>query len=109
MSQDRVKQAWNFLLFAVAVAVVLTLPDWAQAASGGGTGGPLMQVYTDLSSWTTGTVGKVTALSIGLIGAMAGLAKHSLMPMATGVFAGMALANFPTIIDSVFSASLYLN
>jgi hypothetical protein len=108
MFKLKVKQAFTSLMPVVTLAVLavlLVLPEWAHAS--GGTGGPLNQVYIDLCSWTNGTVGKVTALAIGLVGTIGAIAKGHLMPLAVGIGAGFALSNLPGIIDSVFTATLY--
>ncbi|MEW6657363.1 MAG: TraA family conjugative transfer protein [Thermodesulfobacteriota bacterium] len=108
MFKEKVKKVCTFLFPAVTLAVLAVLailPEWAQAS--GGTGGPLNTVYMDLCSWTNGTVGKVTALAIGLVETIGAIAKGHLMPLAVGIGAGFALSNLPGIIDSIFTATLY--
>lgn len=104
MNKKEVKEAWRYLLFAAALAVVLAVPDWAQAAS---TSGPLSQVYTDMTAWVQGNVGKTASLAIMLVGFIAGIARQSLMSFAVGIGGGLGLYNAPSIIDTVFNATLY--
>jgi conjugal transfer pilus assembly protein TraA len=104
MFKNEVKKAWTYLLFALAITVIVALPEWAQAAS---TSGPLTQVYTDMSSWVQGNVGKTTALAMIMVGLVAGIARQSLMAFAVGIGGGLGLYNAPTIIDTVFNATLY--
>lgn len=108
MLKSKIKQ-FSFILDYLPVfallAVILILPDRAHAS--GGTGGPLTSVYSDLCSWTNGTVGKVTALAIALVGTVGAIAKGHLMPLAVGIGAGFALSNLPNVIDSVFTATIY--
>jgi len=104
MVKNEVKKAWTYFLFALAAVAVMSLPDLAQAAS---TTGPLTQVYTDLTGWVQGNVGKTTALSMILVGTVAGIVRQSLMAFAVGIGGGLGLYNAPTIIDTVFNATLY--
>ena len=101
--EKEVKQAWAFLLGALAAVLVLVLPDMVQAAS---SSGPLTDVYTTLTSWTQGNVGKTSALAMILVGVIAGIARQSLMAFAVGLGGGLGLYNAPTMIDTVFNATL---
>jgi len=105
MMKNDVKGAWQYLLLAAALMVVLATPEWAQAAS---TSGPLSQVYTDLTAWIQGNVGKVASLAMMLVGFIGGIARQSLMSFAVGVGGGLGLYNAPSIIDTVFNATLYV-
>jgi conjugal transfer pilus assembly protein TraA len=98
-------KAWLFsglVLFMFGVA--LLFPDLVQAAS---TSGPLSDVYTSLTEWSQGNVGKTISLGMILVGIVAGIARQSLMSFATGIGGGLGLYNASTIIDTVFNATLH--
>lgn len=89
------------ILAALAV-VLVAVPVWASSSSG-----PLSDVYTELTDWSQGTVGKVIALGMMLVGIVSGIANQSLMAFAVGIGGGLGLYNAPTIIDTVFNATLH--
>jgi len=98
-------KVWMLTLAALAVtAVVLALPDLSWAGS---TSGPLDDVYTSITEWAQGNVGKTISLGMILVGIVAGIARQSLMAFASGIGGGLGLYNSPTIIDTVFSATLH--
>jgi len=89
-------------VLALLLVAATALPLWAASSSG-----PLSDVYTTLTDWSQGTVGKVIALGMILVGITAGIANQSLMAFAIGIGGGLGLYNAPTIIDTVFSATLH--
>jgi conjugal transfer pilus assembly protein TraA len=106
MIQDRfeLRKVWIFSGLALLVlGVWMLFPHVAHAAS---TNGPLEDVYTNLTEWTQGNVGKTIALGMILVGIVAGIARQSLMAFAVGIGAGLGLYNAGTIIDTIFQATL---
>jgi len=92
-----------FLLMGlVAVALVLA-PDSVHA----GTGGTAFDdVWTTLKDWTQGTLGRIVAGAMILVGVVGGIARQSLMAFAMGIGGGMGLYNSPTVVESIMSATL---
>ena len=64
-------------------------------------------MYTTLTTWVQGDVGKVVAMGMILVGIIAGIARQSLMAFAVGIGAGLGLYNAPTIVDTVFQATIH--
>lgn len=89
-------------VLAILAVVLVALPVWAASSSG-----PLSDVYTTLTDWAQGTVGKTISLGMILVGIVAGIANQSLMAFAVGIGGGLGLYNSPTIIDTVFNATLH--
>ncbi|MDU4190318.1 MULTISPECIES: TraA family conjugative transfer protein [Aeromonas] len=86
----------------VAVALVLA-PDSVHA----GTGGTAFDdVWTTLKDWTQGTLGRIVAGAMILVGVVGGIARQSLMAFAMGIGGGMGLYNSPTVVESIMSATL---
>jgi len=105
MLKSEVGRAWLFSVVVLFVfGVALLRPDVVQAA---GAGGPLGDVYTSLTEWTKGSVGKVISMGMILVGIVGGIARQSLMAFATGIGGGLGLYNADTIIDTVFNATLH--
>lgn len=88
-------------IMAVLAVLAVAGPVWAAGSTG-----PLADVYSSLTDWATGNVGKVIALGMILVGIVAGIANQSLMAFAVGIGGGLGLYNAPTIIDTVFNATL---
>jgi conjugal transfer pilus assembly protein TraA len=87
----------------LASIVVLMTPDFALA---GGGGSEFDDVWNTLKDWTQGTLGRIVAGAIILVGIIGGIARQSLMAFAMGVGGGMGLYNAPTIIESIMSATI---
>lgn len=87
------------------VAMAFLLSD-AAYAGGGGSDVAFDNVWTTLQEWTTGTLGKIVAGSMILVGIIAGIARQSLMAFAIGIAGGMGLNYSPEIIDTIMSATL---
>jgi len=93
-------------LVMVGILMALLVVSVAGPAWAGGSSGPLSSVYADITAWAQGNVGKVIALGMILVGIVAGIANQSLMAFAVGIGGGLGLYNAPTIIDTIFNATL---
>lgn len=95
------RQAAAFV-FALAVALIA-----ANAYAGSGTADTTFEpIWDTLTTWSEGTLGRVLAGSMALVGVVAGIARQSLMAFGTGIGAGMGMANLPTIIDGIMGATV---
>ncbi len=94
-----------FLAFALAglVTSVLALPDTAVAGTGGAAFDPIWQWLSDNIQ---GTLGRIIAAAMILVGIVGGIARQSLMAFALGIGGGMGLYNSPPVIESLMSATL---
>ena len=83
------------------MALMISEPSFA------GTGGDAFTVVWDtLKDWTQGTLGRIVAGAMVLVGIVGGIARQSLMAFALGIGGGMGLYNTPTVVESVMSATL---
>lgn len=90
------------LLLGIVVIASMLAPD-ALA----GTGGTAFDdVWVTLKDWTQGTLGRIVAGSMILVGVVGGIARQSLMAFAMGIGGGMGLYNSPTVVESIMSATL---
>lgn len=66
--------------------------------------------FADILTWLTeviqGTLGAVVCATMVLVGIIAGIARQSLMAFAIGIGGGVGLYNTPTILGSIFTATL---
>lgn len=63
-------------------------------------------VYTLLTNWMQGSLGKLIASAFIVVGLIAGVLRNSLMGFAVGVAAGLGLFTAPGIINAVVTATL---
>lgn len=86
-------------------AVLLTLL-MSDSAFAGDQGSEFDDVWNTLLGWAQGTLGKIIALSMMLVGIIAGVARQSIMAFAMGIAAGLGLFYAPGVINGVVSADI---
>jgi len=79
---------------------------WASAAWAGTGGTEFTDLYTTLQGWSQGYLGKTLAIGSFIIGMGIGIVQQSLMAIALGIGAGMAVQYTPDIIESMVTALL---
>ena len=93
--------AFGFALLAAAVFAIT--PDSAFAGTGGASFDP---IWTDLKEWMQGTLGRIVAAAIVIVGIIAGVARQSLMAFAVGLFGGFGMYYTPDILENVVTATI---
>lgn len=91
------------VLFVGALfAVALFAPDcWA-----GDGGSEFEDVWTTLKDWTQGTLGRIIAGAIVLVGIVFGVARQSLLAFAIGIGGGIGLYQAPNVIESILTVTV---
>ncbi|WP_350325117.1 TraA family conjugative transfer protein [Thiopseudomonas alkaliphila] len=103
------KSLTNFLsvervaMFAVIAAMLLLMMNNAMA---GGGGDEFNEVWDTIEDWTTGSLGKIIAGAMILVGIIGGVARQSLMAFAIGIAGAMGLNYAPDIISAVMTSSI---
>lgn len=87
----------------VALAALAMAPESLVAGTGGT---EFDNVWTWLVDVTQGTLGRIVAGSMVLVGVIGGIARQSLMAFATGIAGALGLNYAPDIIDAVMSATI---
>ena len=90
----------------MAVVALMVASQFALAGTGGDS---FDTIWVTLTDWMQGTLGRVVAGSMVLVGIVAGIVRQSIMSFATGVGGGVGLYNTPTIIESIMTATLSVN
>ncbi|MBX2808176.1 MAG: conjugal transfer protein TraA [Cellvibrionaceae bacterium] len=95
------------LMVATAVGLVLASLLTAESALAG-TGGQTEfgAVWTQLTQWMQGILGRIIAGTMILVGIIAGVVRQSLMAFAVGIGGGIGIYNAPGIIDGIVSATI---
>lgn len=93
-------------LAVVTLAVIATALMVSHLTLAGTGGTEFGSLYTLLSGWMTGTLGRIVAVIFIIIGVIAGAARQSIMGFVLGIAAGVGMFLAPTIIDAVVTATL---
>ena len=83
-----------------AVAAVALAPE-AMAGTGGT---EFDDIHTLLVGWIQGTLGKIIALGIFMVGLSAGIVNQSIVSVVIGIDGALALYYGPTVINGVVAA-----
>lgn len=102
LSQNAKSVATSPMMIPAAV-MALGVTEMAHAGSGGT---EFDEVWETVRGWTTGTLGRIIAGSMILVGIIGGIARQSLMAFAIGIAGGMGLNYAPDIVETVMSATL---
>lgn len=62
-------------------------------------------VYTLLTNWMQGSLGKLIAAAFIIVGLVAGVMRNNLIGFAVGVAAGLGLFTAPGIINAIVTAT----
>ena len=89
--------------FGMALALFF---GFTASAMAGTNGNEFSDVWTTLSEWSQGTLGKIIALGMVLTGLGMGVVRQSIVGVVVGIAGGLALYNAPTVIDGIVSAVL---
>lgn len=91
--------AKNFPILAV-VTLLVAVPAFAGADTTFG------GIYTTVSGWLAGSLGKLLAGVFVIIGLVAGAARQSLLAFAVGIGAAVGVANINAILGNIVTATL---
>ncbi len=87
----------NAVLATVAVGAIALGSD-AMAGTGGT---EFDDIYNLLVGWTQGTLGKIIALGMFMVGLAAGIVNQSIVAVVIGIGGALALYYAPTVISNV--------
>ncbi|MCX7099424.1 MAG: pili assembly chaperone [Methylococcales bacterium] len=90
------------LLLAVALIIGLSLSAGSAMAGTGGT--EFDDIYTLLTGWTQGVLGKIISLAMSIVGLTAGVVNQTIMPVVVGIGGALALYYGPNIINGIVTA-----
>lgn len=89
--------------FALPLAVALfSLSDLAQAGTGGSS--EFGNIYTLLTGWLQGMLGRILAVTFLLVGLVSGVMRGSMMGLVLGIACGLGVYTAPTVINNIVTA-----
>jgi conjugal transfer pilus assembly protein TraA len=100
MGREVEKVKRSLILFFVCMAGLLV----ARSVFAGTGGSEFQEIYSTLTDWTQGYLGKAMAAGLFLTGMAIGIVRQSLMAIVLGIGGGMAVNYTPSIIDAVVTA-----
>jgi len=103
LSQEQAKKFMFMVAVLAIAALMLALPETAMA---GTDGDEFDEVWLKIKDWTQGSLGRVAAGTMILVGIIGGIARQSMMAFALGAGSGMGLAYSPDVIEKLVSATL---
>lgn len=88
------------MVLLAALLAVMTTSAYA------GTGGTEFDaVWDKIEGWTQGTLGRIIALVLIIVGVVGGIARQSLLALAVGVGCGLGLFTAPSVLEAVMTAN----
>lgn len=98
LSRDR-----RVLLLLLALVAVTLTPE---AVAGTGGSSEFGNIYTMLTGWLQGILGRILAVTFVTVGLVAGVMRGSMMGLVLGVACGLGVYTAPTVIDNIVTATL---
>lgn len=86
----------------VALMLVMLAPN----AMAGTAGTEFGNVWTLLTGWVEGLLGRIIAIVFVIVGLVAGVVRGSMMGFVLGIASGVGLFAAPTIITNIVTATL---
>ena len=90
---------------AIVLTSIISLL-FVSAVYAGTDNGAFDEVWITLKDWTQGTLGRIIAGAMILVGIVGGIARQSIIAFATGIGSGLGLYNAPDIIETIMTATL---
>ena len=86
-----------------ALALLLLGPE---ALAGTGGSSEFGSIYTMLTGWLQGILGRILAVTFVAVGLVSGVVRGSMMGLVLGVACGLGVYTAPTVIDNIVTATL---
>ena len=91
----------NLLIFGL---VLLSCSEVLLAGTGGSS--EFGNIYTLLTGWLQGMLGRILAVTFMLVGLVSGVMRGSMMGLVLGIACGLGVYTAPTVIDNIVTAVL---
>ncbi len=105
---QQIKIASMNVMVILSLFILMAICNEAFAVTSGDGADDFKDVYTRITAWTTGVMGKTISVGMVLIGIIMGMVRQSLVAFVIGIGAALGLNYTPTLIDNVFAATLPL-
>lgn len=93
---------YRSILWAMGLLAAMVICQ--EACFAGTDGDDFADIYSKLEAWSKGSLGKVIAIGMFLVGLATGVVQQSIIAVVIGISGALSLYYAPTIINSVVSA-----
>lgn len=93
-------------LLTLAVILTVIAVAFPLAVSAGTAATEFDNIWATMTDWTQGTLGRIVAGAMILVGLIGGIARQSLMAFAVGIGGGLGLFYSTDILNGIFTATL---
>ena len=83
---------------------LLSVSELLMAGTGGSS--EFGNIYTLLTGWLQGMLGRILAVTFMLVGLVSGVMRGSMMGLVLGIACGLGVYTAPTVIDNIATAVL---
>jgi len=91
-------------IWTLGVISLLLLNQECIAGTGGSS--EFGTIYTLLTGWLQGMLGRILAVTFVMVGLVAGVMRGSMMGLVLGIACGLGVYTAPTVIDNIVTATL---
>jgi conjugal transfer pilus assembly protein TraA len=92
----------GMLIVLVSLLLLMMAPD----TMAGTAGTEFSNVWTLLTGWVEGLLGRIIAIVFVIVGLVAGVVRGNMMGFVLGISSGVGLYAAPTIITNIVTATL---
>lgn len=92
-----------YTAIALAATALVVAPDGAYA---GTTGTEFDSIYTTVTGWVEGTLGRLISVVAVVAGLAMGVMRGAVIPFLIGIGVALGLNSAPTIINGIVTATL---
>ena len=93
------------VLFGLSAFLLITLLS-TECLAGTGGSSEFGNIYTLLTGWLQGILGRILAVTFVMVGLVAGVMRGSMMGLVLGIACGLGVYTAPTVIDNIVTAVL---
>lgn len=101
MNKTRLTRLPTLILIGLTL---LGVSDLLMAGTGGSS--EFGNIYTLLTGWLQGMLGRILAVTFMLVGLVSGVMRGSMMGLVLGIACGLGVYTAPTVIDNIVTAVL---
>lgn len=101
MNNTSFPKCLNLLIFGL---VLLCCSEVLLAGTGGSS--EFGNIYTLLTGWLQGMLGRILAVNFMLVGLVSGVMRESMIGLDLGIACGLGVYTAPTVIDNIVTAVL---
>lgn len=94
----------RIVLWSLMLAAGLILSPEGYAGTGGSS--EFGAIYTLLTGWLQGMLGRILAVTFMLVGLVSGVMRGSMMGLVVGIACGLGVYTAPTVINNIVTVVL---